>query len=214
MNSLKFIKISDREFKISGKMNICENVVKSVIVNGETYFNTKMVEVSVDVNDLNKHYLVEHILDFSFINITYKVQDYVGFSYGNLLQKYSKFGLSLNPLVSAYELLFNEKVLDKRIREIYTSNRKEISYYSFKQHFDMNRIPIWLSSYGFNNNLYCNVKMIDFLSIENKKKIYGYEDYKKYFLLTYDINIDENINFKMAEKIILKTIRDKKNKLN
>jgi hypothetical protein len=58
------------------------------------------------------------------------------------------------------------------------------------------------------------MKLIDFLSIENKQLLFGYEHYKNYFMQTYDVNIDEEINFKMADKLIRKLIRDKQKQLN
>lgn len=214
MDNLKFIKISDNEFTIGGQIKLCKTVTTSVIVEGVTYYNNKLEEYTINTSDLEKNYWIKYDLDFQFINKTYTLNDYNGFSYGTLIGKYSKRVLSSNPVVSAFELLFNEKVLDKRILNVYTSNRKEISCYYFEKYFDINRIPIHLCGYGFNNSVYCDIKLIDFLSIENKKLLYGYEAYKKYFLKTYDVDIDEEINFKMADKLIRKVIRDKQKQLN
>jgi len=212
MHNLFFKKISDNEFTIGGTIDIMERKVKSVEVDGETYTKTEIIDKTIDVAELEKYNWHKYDIEFDFFNLKYVFNEYQGFTYQSLSQKYSKIGVSSNECVARYEILFNEGVLDKRIILVYTM-KKIINPLFLDKYFDINRIPILLFDYGFNNKLYCSIKPIDFFSIQDKTILLDYKTYKKFFMEEFNIDIDEELNVKNAIKLIKKLIKNKiKNK--
>ena len=210
MRNLFFKKISDTEFTIGGTIDIMERKIKSVEVDGETYTKTEIIDKTIDVSELEKYNWHKYDIEFDFFNLKYVFNEYQGFSYQSLSQKYSKNCVSSNECVARYEILFNEGVLDKRIIKIYTSKENVTPVYLDK-YFDGVSIDILLFDYGFNNKLYCTIKLIDFFLIEDKTILLNYRNYKNYFMEYFKIDIDEQLNVKTAIKLIKKLIRKKTN---
>ena len=210
MRNLFFKKISDTEFTIGGTIDIMERKIKSVEVDGETYTKTEIIDKTIDVSELEKYNWHKYDIEFDFFNLKYVFNEYQGFSYQSLSQKYSKNCVSSNECVARYEILFNEGVLDKRIIKIYTSKENVTPAYLDK-YFDGVSIDILLFDYGFNNKLYCTIKLIDFFLIEDKTILLNYRNYKNYFMEYFKIDIDEQLNVKTAIKLIKKLIRKKTN---
>ena len=210
MHNLFFKKISDNEFTIGGTIDIIERKIKSVEVDGETYTKTEIIDKTIDVSELEKYNWHKYDIEFDFFNLKYVFNEYQGFTYQSLSQKYSKIGVSSNECVARYEILFNEGVLDKRIIKVYTM-KESISPLFLDKYFDINRIPILLFDYGFNNKLYCSIKPIDFFSIQDKTILLDYKTYKKFFMEEFNIDIDEELNVKTAIKLIKKLIKNKTN---
>ena len=210
MRNLFFKKISDTEFTIGGTIDIMERKIKSVEVDGETYTKTEIIDKTIDVSELEKYNWHKYDIEFDFFNLKYVFNEYQGFSYQSLSQKYSKNCVSSNECVARYEILFNEGVLDKRIIKIYTSKENVTPVYLDK-YLDGVSIDILLFDYGFNNKLYCTIKLIDFFLIEDKTILLNYRNYKNYFMEYFKIDIDEELNVKTAIKLIKKLIRNKTN---
>lgn len=210
MRNLFFKKISDTEFTIGGTIDIMERKIKSVEVDGETYTKTEIIDKTIDVSELEKYNWHKYDIEFDFFNLKYVFNEYQGFSFQSLSQKYSKIGVSSNECVARYEILFNEGVLDKRIIKVYTM-KESISPLFLDKYFDINSIPILLFDYGFNNKLYCTIKLIDFFLIEDKTILLNYRNYKNYFMEYFKIDIDEQLNVKTAIKLIKKLILTKTN---
>lgn len=209
MRNLFFKKISDTEFTINGTIDIIERKIKSVEVNGETYTKTEIIDKTIDISELKEDWH-KYNIKFDFFNLKYVFNEYQGLSYQSLSQKYSKIGVSSNECVARYEILFNEGVLDKRIIKIYTS-KEDISPIYLDKYFDGVSIDILLFNYGFNNKLYCTIKLIDFFSIEDKTILLDYREYKYFFMEEFNIDIDEELNVKTAIKLIKKLIKNKTN---
>jgi hypothetical protein len=208
MRNLFFKKISDNEFTIGGTIDITERKIKSVVVDGETYTKTEMVDKTVDVSELEKYNWHKYDIEFDFFNLKYVFHEYQGFNYQSLSQMYSKFTVSSNQCVARYEILFNEGVLDKRIIKVYTM-KETISPLFLEKYFDINKIPILLFDYGFNNKLYCSIKPIDFFAIPDKTILLDYKTYKKFFKEEFNVDIDEELNINTAIKLIKKLINKK-----
>jgi hypothetical protein len=209
MRNLFFKKISDTEFTIGGTIDIIERKIKSVEVNGETYTKTEIIDKTIDISELKEDWH-KYNIKFDFFNLKYVFNEYQGLSYQSLSQKYSKIGVSSNECVARYEILFNEGVLDKRIIKIYTS-KEDISPIYLDKYFDGVSIDILLFDYGFNNKLYCTIKLIDFFSIEDKTILLDYREYKYFFMEEFNVDIDEELNVKTAIKLIKKLIKNKTN---
>lgn len=209
MRNLFFKKISDTEFTIGGTIDIMERKIKSVEVDGETYTKTEIIDKTIDISELKEDWH-KYNIKFDFFNLKYVFNEYQGFSYQSLSQKYSKNCVSSNECVARYEILFNEGVLDKRIIKIYTS-KEDISPIYLDKYFDGVSIDILLFNYGFNNKLYCTIKLIDFFSIEDKTILLDYREYKYFFMEEFNIDIDEELNVKTAIKLIKKLIKNKTN---
>ena len=209
MRNLFFKKISDTEFTIGGTIDIIERKIKSVEVNGETYTKTEIIDKTIDISELKEDWH-KYNIKFDFFNLKYVFNEYQGLSYQSLSQKYSKIGVSSNECVARYEILFNEGVLDKRIIKIYTS-KEDISPIYLDKYFDGVSIDILLFNYGFNNKLYCTIKLIDFFSIEDKTILLDYREYKYFFMEEFNVDIDEELNVKTAIKLIKKLIKNKTN---
>jgi uncharacterized protein Usg len=210
MRNLFFKKISDTEFTIGGTIDIMERKIKSVEVDGETYTKTEIIYKTIDVSELEKYNWHKYDIEFDFFNIKYVFNEYQGFFFQSLSQKYSKNCVSSNECVARYEILFNEGVLDKRIIKIYTSKENVTPIYLDK-YFDGVSIDILLFDYGFNNKLYCTIKLIDFFLIKDKTILLNYINYKNYFMEYFKIDIDEDLNVKTAIKLIKKLIKNKTN---
>ena len=208
MHNLFFKKISDTEFTIGGTIDIMERKIKSVEVDGETYIKTEIIDKTIDVSELEKYNWHKYDIEFDFFNLKYVFNEYQGFSYQSLSQKYSKNCVSSNECVARYEILFNEGVLDKRIIKIYTSKENVTPVYLDK-YFDGVSIDILLFDYGFNNKLYCTIKLIDFFAIQDKKILLEYRMYKQFFIEYFDIDIDKELDIKNAIKLIKKLIKQK-----
>jgi hypothetical protein len=208
MRNLFFKKISDTEFTIGGTIDIMERKVKSVEVDGETYTKTEIIDKTIDVSELEKYNWHKYDIEFDFFNLKYVFNEYQGFTYQSLSQKYSKIGVSSNECVARYEILFNEGVLDKRIIKIYTS-KENITRVYLDKYFDGVSIDILVFDYGFNNKLYCTIKLIDFFSIEDKTILLDYREYKYFFMEEFNVDIDEELNVKTAIKLIKKLIKNK-----
>ena len=211
MHNLFFKKISDNEFTIGGTIDIIERKIKSVEVDGETYTKTEIIDKTIDVAELEKYNWHKYDIEFDFFNLKYVFNEYQGLTYQSLSQKYSKIGVSSNECVARYEILFNEGVLDKRIIKIYTS-KENISRVYLDKYFDGVSIDILVFDYGFNNKLYCTIKLIDFFSIEDKTILLDYREYKYFFMEEFNVDIDEELNVKTAIKLIKKLIKNKTNK--
>ena len=209
MRNLFFKKISDTEFTIGGTIDIIERKIKSVEVDGETYTKTEIIDKTIDISELKEDWH-KYNIKFDFFNLKYVFNEYQGLSYQSLSQKYSKIGVSSNECVARYEILFNEGVLDKRIIKIYTS-KEDISPIYLDKYFDGVSIDILLFNYGFNNKLYCTIKLIDFFSIEDKTILLDYREYKYFFMEEFNVDIDEELNVKTAIKLIKKLIKNKTN---
>ena len=210
MRNLFFKKILDTEFTIGGTIDIMERKIKSVEVDGETYTKTEIIDKTIDVSELEKYNWHKYDIEFDFFNLKYVFNEYQGFSYQSLSQKYSKNCVSSNECVARYEILFNEGVLDKRIIKIYTSKENVTPVY-LNKYFDGVSIDILLFDYGFNNKLYCTIKLIDFFSIEDKTILLDYREYKYFFMEEFNVDIDEELNVKTAIKLIKKLIKNKTN---
>lgn len=211
MRNLFFKKISDNEFTIGGTIDTLEHKVKSVVVDGETYTKTEVIETTVDVAELKEYNWHKYDIEFDFLGLNYVFHEYQGFSQQSLSQIYSKRSVSSNECVARYEILFNEGVLDKRIIKVYTS-KTDVGYTYLNKYFDGVSIDILLFDYGFNNKLFCTIKFIDFFSIEDKKILLDYKIYKKFFAEEFNVDIDEELNIPTAIKLIKKLIRNKRYK--
>ena len=207
MRNLFFKKISDTEFTIGGTIDIMVRKIKSVEVDGETYTKTEMIDKTIDVSEMQSNWH-KYDIEFDFFNLKYVFNDYQGFSYQSLSQKYSKNCVSSNECVARYEILFNEGVLDKRIIKIFSSKERINNYY-LNNYFDGVHIDILLFNYGFNNKLYCTIKLIDFFAIQDKKILLEYRMYKQFFIEYFDIDIDKELDIKNAIKLIKKLIKQK-----
>jgi hypothetical protein len=208
MRNLFFKKISDNEFTIGGTIDIMERKIKSVEVDGEIYTKTEIIDKTIDVSELEKYNWHKYDIEFDFFNLKYVFNEYQGFTYQSLSQKYSKIGVSSNECVARYEILFNEGVLDKRIIKIYTS-KENITRVYLDKYFDGVSIDILVFDYGFNNKLYCTIKLIDFFSIEDKTILLDYREYKYFFMKEFNVDIDEELNVITAIKLIKKLIKNK-----
>lgn len=207
MHKLFLKKISDNEFTIGGTIDILDRKVKSVEVDGETYTKTEMIDKTIDVSEMQGNWH-KHDIEFDFFNLKYVFNDYHGLLYKSLSQMYSRNIVSSNECVARYEILFNDGVLDKRIVKIFSS-KERISNYYLNKYFDGVHIDILLFDYGFNNKLYCTIKLIDFFAIQDKKILLEYRMYKQFFIEYFDIDIDKELDIKNAIKLIKKLIKQK-----
>lgn len=159
MVSLK--KISDKEFSVSGVVDVLFETTKTIIHEGEEYFKVARDFVPVDLikyMDKNPNHKSCYEFFYNWLNIDYKA--YYPNSFSRLLDKFSDKNYSTNEYVNILcKILSVEK--NELIKEFYTSKESpKITDLKFLS------IPIVLVDYGFNNKLIIEVEFKKLISLD------------------------------------------------
>ena len=204
MNNLNLVELEFNHFTIKGSFDYWKHNTKTVIVEGEAYHKEWNEEAVMNVDDFDKDDFTTTEIEFKFLDLKYKFTDTSRFSV-SLAEMYYRYkhSFSSNNYVALIQLLFEEGKLDKRIKNIYTD--KNIIYVPviIDRLKTDTLIPVLINSYGFNNYLYAEIHLRDFLSIDNKNKsIWNYSTYEKAFSHL-GLNLSDGLTFNNVHKLLL-----------
>jgi len=197
-------------FALKGEYSYFQTVYKSVVVDGETYHKQTLEK---NICDISKEDADNYInINFDFLGLKYKVKNYKKFNI-SIYKQVDNFVNSENDYIALYQILYHNKVLDKRIVNLYCG-KTHLCFDSFKQRIgSYGTICIAIDSYGFNNYVVIEIKLKDFVLIENKKELLEYDYYKNYFDRILNINIDKVNPFEFSQALLNFKINFKKIKL-
>lgn len=197
-------------FALKGEYSYFHPVYKSVEVDGEIYHKTI---VEQNICDMSTEKETSYInIDIDFLGLNYKIKDYEKFNI-SIYKKADNFVNSENDYIALYQILYHNKVLDKRIVSLYCG-KTDLCFDSFKQQIgSYGTIYIAIDSYGFNNYVVIEIKLKDFVLIKNKKQLLEYDYYKDYFYRLLNINIDKVTPFEFSQALLNFKINFKKRKL-
>lgn len=204
---MKLVKKCDTLLCFEGDVKYEKPIIKQIEVDGVTYSNTTYEDIIVSVDEFRETHLFEKTeYDFELLEYKIEIEDY---SYYSFSERRPCATYSNNKYVNLILLAFEEGLLDKRIKNVFTSGTKSF-YYPITYSYDMEcilndlEVHIHLFSYGFNNSVYYTISLEDFFSSEHKKNEYLL---KKMFS-KYNINIDKGNDFKEIIKLILLKINN------
>lgn len=197
-------------FALKGEYTYLQTVYKSVMVDGEMYHKQTLEQ---NICDISKEDASDYInINFDFLGLKYKVKNYKKFNI-SIYKKADCYVNSENDYIALYQILYHNKVLDKRIVGLYCG-KNDLCFDSFKHQIgSYGTIHIAIDSYGFNNYVVIEIKLKDFVLIENKKQLLKYSYYKDYFDRILNINIDKVTPFEFSQALLNFKINFKKRKL-
>ena len=197
-------------FALKGEYSYFQHVYKSVEVDGEIYHKTI---VEQNICDMSTEKETSYInIDIDFLGLNYKIKDYEKFDI-SIYKKADNFVNSENDYIALYQILYHNKVLDKRIVSLYCG-KTDLRFDSLRHQIGTcNIIHIAVYGYGFNNYVVVGIKLKDFVLIENKKQLLEYDYYKDYFDRILNINIDKVTPFEFSQALLNFKINFKKRKL-
>ena len=180
----KLIKISENEYRVSGRVEFTTEKVESVVVDGKRYSRAYDVLGTFDYDDEFKKtprcfYWHKIEIDcFAFLGVPeITVWDYTGWIENSALYKLAKlsskhYPISTNNFVAVICYLFDEKCFPSSILAVGTRKRydydtrkdqlRRVKYYLFVYGI----IEIKLFEYGFQNSVFCNVDICNFLYLD------------------------------------------------
>lgn len=140
-------KISDTEYAIFGKRQMCSDVHKTVTVDGIEYSRTDREEYICDMEEeYNKGKLKKFKTDFletfGYSEITLH---YMEFQYSNSLERFYRYEMSSNPEIYFLQFLDGSKLLPNKIS---LSVGKETSWWSREKKPMFEYV---IKAYGYNN---------------------------------------------------------------
>ena len=191
-------------FCINGELKAVHHELKSVEVEGEIYTRTTPVEHTyIFSNEPCRDEPFE--IKIECLDLTYKFRDYRNFTLGIYKDTINRC-LSDNNYVALFQLLYETKNLDKRIKNLYTS-KGDVSFedldYSLRH---TTLIPIVIDGYGFNNSIFIDVDFRTFYSIKHKVS----NRYKKYFMKYFLIDLDNVSEFEFLSTLMKYKVKQKK----
>lgn len=160
MKKLEMYRCKGGVIRFKGMVNYMKRETKEVVVDGEIYTKTKLVDVNKMVSELDVNLSRNYEYEFKDLGITEVINDFTGLlenglcSYGQYSQREGA-----NRILTA----FNDGVLDSRIIDLTCGKHNRLrdndynvskGYYSFQ-----------LLSYGYNNTICYSVKIDDLQDI-------------------------------------------------
>lgn len=156
---------TDGVFKFRGGIKLWATETKSVIVDGETYTKERMYEKFYDLEEL-KHTTSIQTYDFELLNYSVRIEDS---NYYNYTQRAFRVEYSKDQYVNNIISLHRKKILDPRIKSIYTSKRhNSICGMEWRSILRNSRVPIEMFEYGWNNSLYYTISVEDLFQMDYK----------------------------------------------
>lgn len=163
---LELREISKNEFKPFGKIDVADNQVKQVTVDGEVYTKTIRGTKQIEVSEYPYLYCVE-LDELECFGFSAKVWDY-DYGFSSLFRDAIEVNyiLSTNNYVYYWESLFYSKRLPKWIKNVYTDKtRMDCRLYDkIEPH-----CKVKICDYGFNNSLYAHIDWMVVFNCKNKK---------------------------------------------
>lgn len=205
LDNLTFVKVEKNHFTIKGEFEYLKHCEKSVVVDGERYVKEWNEYAKMNVEDIDKRYFTTYEINFDFIGTKYMFTDTDYFSQ-SLMYLYSRYRHpigSTNNDVARVQLLWNEGVIDKRVLDIYVSKNELYSNQILTMIKKNMSLPVLICAYGFNNYMYAEIHLKDFLEIENKiTTLRHYSKYKEAFNYL-GIDIEKGLTLENSYKLLL-----------
>lgn len=208
MNDSVIFKVDGNNIGYEGYVNLWTEETKSIEHEGEFYYNTRRFEKKFYVSELVSRRPSDIELEFKEINYKVTINDTSGMSWKRLFDfAATNYGYSDNDLVRAYQVCFDNNLLDSRIKGICTYKTNNNIYKHWLDVFcNQGLLSLPLMGYGFNNGLY--------YQIDTETAILNWGNIPNYVLDEYKY-LPKNANkdiVKMASRIMDAKIRYKKNK--
>lgn len=195
----------DRDvFCVNGKLKVVKQELKTIEIEGEIYSKHNPVEIVYDFDsELYEDEPFE--IRIECLNLTYKFREYKNFTCG-IYKDTTNIILSENNYVALFQLLYETKNLDKRIKSLYTA-KGDVSFDNLDYYINnTTEIPIAIEGYGFNNSIFIDIDLRTFYSIKDKLS----SRYKKYFMKYFLIDLDKVSEFEFLDTLMKHKIRAKK----
>jgi hypothetical protein len=155
----------DGVFRFKGKIHLITEETKSVVVDGETYTKSHRYEKEFDLEELKITTNIQSY-DFELLNYTVSIEDS---SYYNYMNRAFRVEYSKDQYVNNIIILHRKKLLDPRIKSIYTSkNRAFQCGMDWESILRNSQVPIEMFEYGWNNSLYYTIGIQDLFEMDYK----------------------------------------------
>jgi hypothetical protein len=164
------IKVNENFLSHKGEFEYLKDIVKTTEVSGENYTNTKREIVKTNFEDARKtHFIHEYEYEFKELNYKITIEDF------NNCAISSSF--SENTYVARLRTAFENKFLDKRIKDIEACKNNDYDvfpyYHSFKNNSFLiqeicrsKEVNFVITDYGFNNCIYYSVTLETFVQMD------------------------------------------------
>jgi len=169
---VELIKTSKNRADLSGNFTYWTEKTEYVEVNGKTYCNTERDQITKKIDELKKEGYVFNPTKWVFHEIDYEFEIYDSCpSFGKCISvQNGRIYSSLNDvhnLISAYHLGY----LDNRIKGLYTTSKNNSRNINneFKYIVSNLIVTIEMCSLGYNNGLFYELSLKDFLNIPPQK---------------------------------------------
>lgn len=174
-NTLEIKEKAKNHFYFEGNVSYTKIKTESVNIDGNLYHRQVSEDVQKSVEELEPYYFKTKEFNFPIINTNIIVDDYYGFTNRTLSYFSSKYNYSTNEDVQLILTLFEKGLLDKRIKDIFTSKHDcsldahfPNSHHNktlIKQMYDDGEATFVLFRYGFNNVVYFSISLQDLIQI-------------------------------------------------
>lgn len=166
---------SKNHFYFEGNVSYTKIKTESVDIDGNLYHRQVSEDIQKSVGELEPYYFTTKEFNFPIINTNVIVDDYYGFDKNTLSYFSSKYNYSTNEDVQLIRTLFEKGLLDKRIKDVFTSKQDYCfnlhspnSFHNkelIKQIYDDGEVYFYLFGYGFNNSVYFSISLQDLIQI-------------------------------------------------
>jgi hypothetical protein len=196
-------------YALNTMVNVRSENTETIIVDGKKFVHKEYIvkeENSIDIIK-EENFRSYYEIDIDIWNNVIKFYDSDSLTYSFLSNCYSHKTSTTNDYVKACFILFENKILDPRIRDICTLS----SIHNWGRHeteIDGKYVWIPIHKYGFNNYLLIKIELFDFfeLGYEKIKSLEFYYEIERYFRVKYKVDISKELDFADALKLLKKHI--------
>jgi hypothetical protein len=191
-------------------VNLLQRTYKQVVVDGETYVKngTEEVNYTSEMSRNGDESRFNRLLDYGVEGLfDLKLEKHYSVNMDYLKSFIDRTIYSSVDYVSWASVLFNLGFFPKIIKGVYNGKNEEQSFYK-------NNINCVVHGYGFQNLLFYKIHIKDFLllPLEVKKSFFNYDSIERQVYKKFSININQDLDVKMALEMFKKVISNKEYK--
>ncbi len=160
INTLSIIKVEENTYRLSGRIGLLDTIEKSVLVDGEYYYNSRCEEKIFDIDEIwsnSKDEFYEYETDFMNKFGLPEIKMNTWQSKHSLV--YDCYNRSENNYVNYLQLLNGVNVFPYELH----FGKRDGKYYDFENWHKGEKIEVILDGYGFNNSIYCYLNYAEIL---------------------------------------------------
>lgn len=195
---------------IDFNVNLLQRTYKEVVVDGETYVKngTEEINYTSEMSRNGEESRFNSFLDYGVEGLfDLKLEKHYSVHLDYLKSFVDNINYSSVDYVSWASVLFKLGFFPKIIKGVYNGKREEQSFYN-------NNINCVVYGYGFQNLLFYKIHLKDFLllPLQVKKSFFNFDSIGRQVYDKYSININQDLDIKMALEMFKKVISNKEYK--